>query len=56
MAEKIERMLEKLAEMFPKQDYQNRLERYIVSRQPSNVGDVEHFEREFYRQQTRGFL
>jgi hypothetical protein len=56
MTAKIERMLEKLAEMFPKQDYQRCLEQYITSRKPSNVGDVEHYEREFYRKQTQGFL
>lgn len=51
-----EKLLEKLAEMFPKQDYQSRLEQYIASRYPASVGDIEHYEREFDRRQTGGFI
>lgn len=56
MLEKVENMLEKLGKLFPQQDYQTRLERYIVSRYPASIGDIEHHEREFDRQQQRGFL
>lgn len=56
MSEKIYKMLERLAEMFPKQDYQSRLECYIASRRPQSAGDVEFYEREFNRRQAGGFL
>lgn len=48
-------LLERLAEMFPKQNYQSRLEQYIASRHPQNVADVEMFTRD-YNQQTRSYL
>lgn len=45
-------LLERLAEMFPKQHYQSELERYVNSRFPQNAADVEHFTKEFeYRKQ-----
>lgn len=50
------KMVERLAEMFPKQDYQSRLERYIASRRPQSVTDVEIFERQFNQQHARGLL
>jgi hypothetical protein len=56
MSEKIYKMIERLAEMFPKQDYQSRLEYYIVSRRPQSAGDVEFYERQFNQQQAGGFL
>jgi hypothetical protein len=56
MSEKIYKMIERLAEMFPKQDYQSRLEHYIASRRPQSIGDVEHFERQYNQQHARGFL
>jgi len=34
-------ILERLAEMFPKQSYQSRLDRYISSRNPSNTAEIE---------------
>jgi hypothetical protein len=56
MSENIYRMIERLAEMFPKQDYQSRLERYIASRRPQSATDVELFERKFSYNQARGML
>ena len=56
MSDKIFRMIERLAEMFPKQDYPSRLEQYIASRRPQSAGDVEFFEREFNQRQAGGFL
>lgn len=45
-------LLERLAEMFPKQHYQSELEQYICSRYPQNAADVEHFTKEYeYRHQ-----
>ena len=47
-------ILKKLAEMFPGQDYQSRLENYISSRYPTSAVDVEYLERQFYQDQHRG--
>jgi len=49
-------MLEKLAEMFPKQDYHTRLDCYISSRQPKNTADVEYLQRQFEQQKHRGLI
>lgn len=56
MSDRIHKIIERLAEMFPKQDYQSRLERYIASRRPTSAGDVEFYEREFYQRQAGGML
>lgn len=40
-------ILERLAEMFPKQSYQSRLERYIASRNPSNTAEIEMLIKEY---------
>ena len=40
-------LLERLAEMFPKQHYQTRLEQYIVSKNPTNAAEVEYWQREY---------
>lgn len=50
----IAKMLERLAEMFPKQDYQSKLERYISSKYPTSVTDVEHHTNAFQRNEFRG--
>ena len=49
------RLLERLAEMFPKQHYQSELDRYISSRRPQNAADVEHYTKEF-EQRTGRFI
>jgi hypothetical protein len=50
-------MLERLAEMFPDSDFQSRMERYIVSKNPQDAGDVEHWERQYqYEQNRQGIL
>lgn len=33
-------LLERLAEMFPKQSYEARLEKYIASKRPENAAEV----------------
>ena len=48
-------LLKKLADVFLQNDYQSRLEQYIISRYPQNVADVEMFARE-YNQQRGGWL
>jgi hypothetical protein len=51
MSKLMTKLLERLAEMFPKQDYQSRLEQYIVSRRPQSAADVEMFTREYSQRQ-----
>lgn len=50
----IKDMLEKLAEMFPKQDYQSRLDRYISSRNPQTPAEVDYYAHAFERNEFRG--
>ena len=50
----IQQMLEKLAEMFPKQDYQSKLERYVASKHPKSITDIEHHANAFERNEFRG--
>jgi hypothetical protein len=40
-------ILEKLAEMFPTQKYQSRLEQYINSKNPTNAADVDYWQRQY---------
>jgi hypothetical protein len=49
-------MLEKLAEMFPKQDYHTRLDRYITAKHPKSAADVEQLQRQFETHQARGLI
>jgi len=39
----IARLLERLAEMFPKQDYQTRLEQYLKSKNIQSEGEVNYW-------------
>ena len=55
MSQLMTKLLERLAEMFPTQNYQSRLEQYIASRHPQSVADVEMMTRD-YNAQTRGYL
>jgi hypothetical protein len=45
----IAKLLERLAEMFPKQDYQSRLERYLNTKSIKNAGDVDYWTTEYLR-------
>jgi hypothetical protein len=40
-------MLEKLADMFPTQKYQTRLEQYINSKNPTNAAEVDYWQRQY---------
>lgn len=40
-------LLERLAEMFPRQNYQTRLEAYITSKNPQNAADVDYWQRQY---------
>ena len=50
MSELMQKLVERLAEMFPDQVYQSTLETYIASKRPCDVFDVERFERDFNRE------
>ena len=49
-------LLQRLAEMFPSNNYQSRLEQYIATRYPQNTADVEMLERQYYQDQQRGIV
>ena len=49
-------LLERLAEMFPKQDYHSRLDRYINSKQPKSTADVENLQKQFEQQNYKGLI
>jgi len=55
MSELMTKLLERLGEMFPDSGYQSKLEAYITSRRPTDVFDVERFQREF-NQEFKGFI
>jgi hypothetical protein len=40
-------LLERLADMFPTQPYQSRLEQYINSKNPTNAAEVDFWQREY---------
>ena len=42
-------LLERLAEMFPNQDYQTRLERYIRLCHPQSAAEIDYCQRQFER-------
>jgi hypothetical protein len=45
----LENLLEKLADMFPKQDYQNKLEQYLAEKHVKSAADAEYWTREYER-------
>jgi predicted transcriptional regulator with HTH domain len=56
ISSRMAKILERLAEMFPKSHYQSELDRYISSRRPQNAADVEHYTKEFeHRNLGRNF-
>ena len=55
MSELMQKLVERLAEMFPDSGYQSRLESYIASRRPCDVFDVERLQKEF-NQGFKGFI
>lgn len=49
----LEQLIERLVEMFPRQDYQNRLDSYVRSKNPQNAGDVDHHINTYMRENTK---
>lgn len=54
MSQLMTQLLERLAEMFPKQNYQSRLEQYLNTKCIQSEADVEYWSRE-YEKQDRTF-
>lgn len=54
MTRQILLILERLAEMFPGESYQTRLEQYINSRRPTSNADIELWEREYWQRNSQG--
>ena len=50
MTATIAKLVERLSEMFPKQNYQSRLDAYLNSKNIKDISDVERWTREFDRQ------
>ena len=44
--------LEKLADMFPKEQYQSRLDNYLADKQIKSGADIEYWTREYERNQS----
>jgi len=49
MTATIAKLVERLAEMFPKQNYQSKLDAYLTNKNVKDICDVEHWTREFDR-------
>ena len=45
----IAKLVERLAEMFPQQNYQSRLDAYLSSKSIQDVSDIDHWIKEFDR-------
>ena len=48
----IAKLLERLAEMFPEQNYQSKLDAYLSSKNIKDVSDIEHWIKEFDRKRS----
>jgi hypothetical protein len=46
-------ILERLADMFPTQKYQSRLEQYINSKNPTSAAEVDYWQREYETANTQ---
>ena len=56
LSDKMLAMLERLAEMFPAQSYQSKLEDYLSRFHIDNPAQLEHLQRQFDQQQAKGYL
>ena len=50
MTATIAKLVERLAEMFPQQNYQSKLDAYLNSKNVKDISEVEHWIKEFDRQ------
>ena len=49
-------LLERLSEMFPKQNYQSKLEKYLETKNVKCPSDVEHWSKQFERSIDKGIF
>ena len=49
----MQNILERLAEMFPTQNYQSKLEEYVSSKYPQNAADIEYWIRRYDQDSTQ---
>jgi hypothetical protein len=52
MTATIAKLIERLSEMFPQQNYQSKLDAYLTNKNVKNVSDVEHWTKEFDRKES----
>ena len=52
MTATIAKLVERLSEMFPKQNYQSRLDAYLNSKNVQDISELEHWTREFDRKRS----
>lgn len=52
MTATIAKLIERLAEMFPQQNYQSKLDAYLTSKHVKSTSDVEYWTREFDRKES----
>jgi hypothetical protein len=55
MSQMFIQFIERLAEMFPKQNYQSRLEQYLNTKCIQSTADVEYWERQYNKHSDRNF-
>jgi hypothetical protein len=53
MSDFITKLLEHLAEMFPKQDYQTKLDRYLASKNIKDTCDLDNWITRYHREEER---
>ena len=56
MSQLMTQLLERLAEMFPKQNYQSRLEQYLNTKSITSAADVEYWSRQYDKNSDRNFV
>ena len=55
MSQMFIQFIERLADMFPKQDYQSRLEAYLSTKCIASASDLEYWQRQYHKQSDRNF-
>ena len=56
MSQMFIQFIERLAEMFPKQGYQSRLEQYLNTKSITSAADVEYWSRQYDKNSDRNFV
>jgi hypothetical protein len=56
MSDLITNLLERLSEMFPKENYQTKLDRYLASKNIKDTCDLDHWIKRYHREEERNQL